>query len=149
MSVGSESVLTLVLPVSAASGSDSGPSGSSGLSAGVAAVVDRIEQACRAGGRFAVLIDARTAGDHGEDMDARDRRALVGRLRALRGELKQRCAGVVFLTGPAAGDRGRRLRVAGLLFGCPVQTSGSFEAARDWLAARGATVPDVPEGIDP
>jgi hypothetical protein len=135
MSEGSEPVPTLVVAVSAASGA----------SVGVAAAVDGIEQACRAGGRFAVLIDARAAGEHG-DMDAGDRRALVGRLRALRGTLKERCAGVAFLTGSGTGDQGRRLRAAGLLFGCPVQTSGSLDAVRDWLAARGATAPD---GLEP
>jgi hypothetical protein len=58
--------------------------------------------------------------------------------------------GVVFL-GASAGaegqgddqgdDQGKRLRAAGLLFGCPVHATGSLDAARGWLAARGATVP--------
>jgi hypothetical protein len=111
----------------------------SATSGGVSAVVDRIETACRSGGRFAVLIDARNA--EGE-MAGRDRRALLGRLRALRGDLKERCVGVVFLgAGDQGDDQGKRLRAAGLLFGCPVHATGSLDAARGWLAARGATVP--------
>jgi hypothetical protein len=130
MSDGGASVQALVAEASATSG-------------GVAAVVDCIETACRSGGRFAVLIDARNA--EGE-MAGRDRRALLGRLRALRSDLKERCVGVVFLGAPAgagdqADDQGKRLRAAGLLFGCPVHATGSLDAARDWLAARGATVP--------
>jgi len=129
---GSERVPTVVVAVSPSSG--------------VAAVVDRIQEACRDGARFAVLIDARGVGDGGEEMDAGARRALVGRLRALRGDLKHLCAGVVFLAGPPAGERGRRLRAAGLLFGCPVHATASLDAAREWLAARGAI---VPEGVQP
>jgi hypothetical protein len=117
----------------------------SGTPAGVGEVIDRIEQACRAEVRFAVLVDARQAGG---EMASGDRRVLLGRLRSLRGELKARCAGVVFLTAPADGGEGesRRLRAARLLFGCPVGTVGSLVGARDWLEARGAT---VPEGIQP
>jgi hypothetical protein len=140
MSNGGESVPVLVVEVSGA------PGGVAGV-AGVGGVVDRIERACRSGSRFAVLIDARRAGG---EMAGRDRRALLGRLRALRGELTARCAGVVFLTAPADGGEadgdGRRLRAARLLFGCPVQAVRSVAAARDWLEARGAT---VPEGIEP
>lgn len=116
----------------------------SGTSAGIAAVADRIEEACRVGRRFAVLVDARGAGG---TMAGPDRRALLARLRGLRAQLKERCAGVAFLAPPAgAGDGGRRLRAARLLFGCPVEAFGSLDAARDWLATCGAT---LPEGVEP
>ena len=110
----------------------------SGTSAGVAGVVDRIDLACREGGRFAVLVDARTAGG---ELAGRDRRVLLGRLRSLRAELKDRCVGVVFLAGPTGeGDHGKRVRAAELLLGCPVHATSSLDAARSWLAGRGATL---------
>jgi hypothetical protein len=125
MSVGDDSVQALVVEVSEAP-------------AGVAAVADRIEEACRSGERFAVLIDARGAGDA---MAGPDRRALLGRLRALRPQLREWCAGVAFLApATGAGERGRRLRAARLLFGCPVEAFGSLDAASAWLAAHGATL---------
>lgn len=110
----------------------------SGTSVGVAGVVDRIELACKEGGRFAVLVDARTAGG---EMAGRDRRVLLGRLRGLRAELKDRCVGVVFLAGPTGeGEQSTRVRAAGLLLGCPVHATSSLDDARSWLAGRGAAV---------
>lgn len=117
-------------------------------SRGVGAAVEAIEEACRSGGRFAVLVDARGASETAAT--GLSRRALMGRLRVVRPAMRQRCAGVVFLTTPdALARQRRRLRAARAMLSCPVEAVASLDDATGWLAARGVTVPDGPDGVRP
>lgn len=103
---------------------------------GIAAALDRLEEAAGTGDRLGVMIDAR--GADAVEQPQQGRVAQVRRLRALRPAMQRYAAGVAFLTAPAdLGEQRRRARAARLLLGCPVEAFDAEHTARRWLAEHG------------